>query len=157
MIRESAQGCRARSFLYGRYSGLILPNHCANTTSTVYPEEGVSVMHRAFLAMKGLPLLAMACLTMPVGLRAQSVTLVGATNNQVLVNGQKVLLTAAVANAAQDRDYSLSIYDGNKFLFGRPLTPDAALNYTMVWEWPDPPLGSHTLQAVLIGNPFANP
>src|SRR6266516_7428338 len=98
MIRESAQGCRARSFLYGRYSGLILPNHCANTTSTVYPEEGVSVMHRAFLAMKGLFLLAMACLAMPAGLWAQTVTLVGATNNQVLTNGQNLRLTTAVAN-----------------------------------------------------------
>ncbi len=88
---------------------------------------------------------------------APTVSLTGVTNNQVLVNGQKVQLTAGVANAAQAGEYSLSIYDGNKFLFGRPLTPDAATNYTMVWEWPDPPLGSHALQAVLIGNPFANP
>src|SRR5207249_5870779 len=49
---------------------------------------------------------------------APTISLTGIANNQVLVNGQKVQLTAAVANAAQDRDYSLSIYDGNKFLFG---------------------------------------
>src|SRR5438552_7804881 len=107
-------------------------------------------MHRAFLAMKGLPLLAMACLAMPVGLRAQSVTLVGATNNQVFTNGQKLSLTTAVANAVGDHNI-LSIYDGNRFLFGRPFSPaSAGPNFSLTFEWIDPSLGQHALQGVWI-------
>jgi len=92
------------------------------------------------------------------GVWAQSVTLVGAVNNQVLTNGQKISLTATVLNAPEDREYSLSIYDGNKFLFGRPFfTASVGPNYSVIWDWLDPPLGNHALQAVLIENPFANP
>jgi hypothetical protein len=107
---------------------------CKRPARTLAPPAIVSLVTVAWLLLVGQ-------------LCAQTVTLTGVSNNQILTNGQKVILTASVTGTSGDHQ-TLSIYDSNKFVFGRPFSSAAVgSEYSMQFEWFDLPLGPHALQA----------
>ncbi|MCI0746867.1 MAG: immunoglobulin domain-containing protein [Verrucomicrobia subdivision 3 bacterium] len=119
------------------------------------------VVRQAISGLGSLVVFALGTLIGSTSAHGQTVTLTGASNNQVFTNGQKITLIASVTGADGDHQ-TLSIYDGNKFLFGRPFgSASQGDSYSFAFEWFDPPIGTHALQAVRVeisplnGNPIA--
>ncbi len=69
------------------------------------------------------------------------------------VNPATATLTASISDVDPDFDAQIAIYEGNKFLFGRPF--HNTTSYTMNFTWADVPLGSHCLRAVVVDRLFS--